>query len=767
MINAEGNSHLNLILDSKKSNYQYDYADNPIRVEREITAFGNTQTIIERTHYDHVGRVTNTYHQHNSGNEEWLSSNAYTVKDELMNKKLGVFNNGNSYLQKTDYQYLTNGFLQYINPTMEVTDLFKLELNYDQGFGTFAPAQKNGNISQLIWQVKGKQEQTYGFEYDFLNRLTKANSGTYTPSRTTLDPSDYGTAYRYDARGNMMTLERSGVYNNGSDWLPQSIDDLAYDYYPNSNKIKTITDGASCPDNKVIQETVSRSGTHSVNNLLIGKSKVFGDATVNYQAGNKIELEAGFSTSSETGGRFTAEVLPCPTSGYETAGFVQRSTADLEYDENGNLKLDPHKKMQIEYNYLNLPYTATSTDDNGQKVIEWVYDANGTKLQKIVKLGSDILSTQYYIEGIEYRDNTLEAIYTAEGRLYFADGVGRYEYTLSDHLGNNRVTFSDLNGNNVIEEATELLQENHFYPFGLEMKGNFVENTGRKEKYLFNGNELQDDFGLNTYDFVNRMYDPAVGRFWQIDKLAEDPMQIDKSPFAYGWNNPVRYNDPDGNCPNCVTAGIGAVVGGAISIGFSIYNQVQSGEDISISKTLIDGAAGAVSGAVIGSGAGLVGAVGANSAAGGVMLLGGIGIGSSIAGDVTQQGLEIANNDRESFDLPEIAENATIAGPLNIVGGIAGQGLKQAATSAIKKGVTRAVASRSTIKAAQTKAAKSLGNATKGEIKNARRHIKATIKQRSSSISNGLGTAAQETINATVMGAKKAIAPELKHENND
>nr|MBB6235388.1 hypothetical protein [Mucilaginibacter sp. FT3.2] len=39
-----------------------------------------------------------------------------------------------------------------------------------------------------------------------------------------------------------------------------------------------------------------------------------------------------------------------------------------------------------------------------------------------------------------------------------------------------------------------------------------------------------------------------------MDKLADHQNQIDKSPYAYGWNNPTNLTDPDGNCPICLVA---------------------------------------------------------------------------------------------------------------------------------------------------------------------------------------------------------------------
>ncbi len=131
----------------------------------------------------------------------------------------------------------------------------------------------------------------------------------------------------------------------------------------------------------------------------------------------------------------------------------------------------------------------------------------------------------------------LKFIFTSEGRIAYNATNDEYEfiYDVKDYLGNTRVSFKPTAAGN------EIMQEDHYYPFGMKMAG-LSRVTGSPEtKFTYNGKELEDDFNLNWYHYGARYYDPQLGRWQQVD-----PVDEFHSPYVYVGNNPVMFIDPDG-----------------------------------------------------------------------------------------------------------------------------------------------------------------------------------------------------------------------------
>ncbi len=230
---------------------------------------------------------------------------------------------------------------------------------------------------------------------------------------------------------------------------------------------------------------------------------------------------------------------------------------------------DQNKEISyIAYNHANMP-TFVRMRRGG---IKFVYDALGNKWYKFSKDGAmDEAKGTAYIFGMQYEfkennhikyDWKLMFIGTDEGYVsaVYPEGIDsgfkfQYVYNHTDHLGNIRQNITHENG------RLTVLREHNYYPFGLLHSGynedkedlkydkeqDFiftVQAQAGRYKYKFQGQERQEDLNLGWDSFKFRNYDYAIGRFFNVDPLAEKFPYM--TVYQFAGNKPVWSNEIEG-----------------------------------------------------------------------------------------------------------------------------------------------------------------------------------------------------------------------------
>ncbi len=307
------------------------------------------------------------------------------------------------------------------------------------------------------------------------------------------------------------------------------------------------------------------------------------------------------------------------------------------------------------------------------------FNASGTKRAKQTKTDASPLNQTDYIANFVYENNQLQFILTSEGRIMMQnEGTYEYQYFLKDlpiaiGMGNTRITLSQ-NGT--------LLQEDAYYPYGMNIAGLSSANSSPENKYKYNGKELQDEFGLDWYDYGARMYDVQIGRWHVVDPLAEKFLWV--TSFSYCLNNPINSIDPDGREPFTLAILARMAIGAAIGVGIDLT--IQMSVNMSINNQSFGEAFSNIDWTSVGASAatGAVGIPGANVFSNSVKVA---IIATAVATDAAVD-VSIAQGNQSVFNGEKSLTTATIDAAGSLIGGKVSDDIIKSAKNSISSDIS-------------------------------------------------------------------------------
>ena len=206
------------------------------------------------------------------------------------------------------------------------------------------------------------------------------------------------------------------------------------------------------------------------------------------------------------------------------------------------------------------------------EVEHYRYDGLGRRVLSWAPVVGNILS-QYdqagrlVYQGDYRRQRVVDHVYLG-ARL-----VAQRERTLPDG-GNLQVSYQHTDALGSAAAATDasrmVTQRSEYEPYG------DLLNRGNDDRPGYTGHVMDAETGL-TY-MQQRYYDPGIGAFLSVDPVTAyggDYRFFNR--YAYGFNNPYRFSDPDGRCPVCklgvdfaLEVGIQYATTGTVNVGSAL-----------------------------------------------------------------------------------------------------------------------------------------------------------------------------------------------------
>jgi len=517
VIDAEGNT----------TEYEYDSLGNMIS---QTDANGNTTTY----EYDLMGRM---------------------IKRTL---PLGMFET---------YTYDAIGNIKSITDFNGNTTTFE----YDENNRMVKKAFSDGTVEEYTYTLSGQRKTvkdsrgTTLYEYDTRGRLTKQvnHDGitlTYTYDavgnvKSVTVPTGT-TTYTYDALNRLSTVTDpdGGITTYGYD----EVGNRTKVVYPNGTKAEYTFDDL----NRLIKLVNSKNNEEIISSYVYTLGPVGNRIKVEENTGRVVEYEydntykllketinhpeQGIREISYTydavGNRLTKSDNGVVTSyTYDKNNrLISEGGNTYTYDKNGNTlsKTGASETVSYTYGYNNRLVNVVTTNETGTSTVEYIYDADGIRVGKIVD-GTKISrytvdKNRDYAQVLEERDGNgnLVVSYVYGDDLISQKRGENTSYYHYDGLGSTRA-LTDTQG-----EVTDT--------YTYEAFGMLIGKTGDTvNDYLYTGEQYDPNIGF--YYLRARYMDPSTGRFVTVDPfegVIQDPYSLHK--YLYAHANPIMNIDPSG-----------------------------------------------------------------------------------------------------------------------------------------------------------------------------------------------------------------------------
>ncbi len=251
-----------------------------------------------------------------------------------------------------------------------------------------------------------------------------------------------------------------------------------------------------------------------------------GNVRLSYKSGNQTEVaretvfsdDLGSSAGWDSNGAkygYSGTVVNTFGKSGSTSGRL-RTDAEGSYYAHSNTWIDIHNVEPVEYTFSGWMYISSTGSGSASSGTIFFFMNEDTE--------TDYFTLTDYSEKVYTKDQWVHVQKTVRVpptidrinlRVGFYNGTPGAEVT---------AWFDDLK---IERKGTrpkcEIVQERNYYPFGLEHKGYNSTIIGTENNYKqYQGQEWTEDLGLNIHEWEYRISDPAIGRFWQVDPLAED-----------------------------------------------------------------------------------------------------------------------------------------------------------------------------------------------------------------------------------------------------